>query len=463
MIKFLLRLWWMQQRRNFTWKDMVIGGYIVLIYILVGVGFYLGAEDDGNVLEAGLLTGVASTVFVAIFLVPDMILKLVMKRDVTAMDDYIKSRPIPESSWNKFLLLTNLASFWNYVIPVLLLPLLLYTMPCGQALVTFLLVLGYSLLDGMVITAHRKATGFWTRVPLWAGWVSLFLILCLFAFLSTFMTVGSANLVVLILAIVAFAAVCGYLFSIKNYNEHKQKSTSVHNFGRTTLFTMQLMGVLRAKRIRNMVLVVTLVYFFNAYLMALMPAEEDVSFQDSSLVLYVVGAIMLPSLVLSQWTFGIEANFFHGLMSKPVTVRQLLQNCYYFYLLVSAAATVLSLPFLFLTDTITLPILLGGYAMSVFVNLCNMPTALFSSRLDIFAGSMFNYQGANMKINLYAIAFVIPIGLLVAVYHFFGAMAWTVSSILLALLSIAIHKRVLDKVALIFNARKYQRMEKFME
>ena len=42
---------------------------------------------------------------------------------------------------------------------------------------------------------------------------------------------------------------------------------------------------------------------------------------------YVAGAILLPSVVLSQWTFGIEANFFHGLMTKPVKVKQMLQNC----------------------------------------------------------------------------------------------------------------------------------------
>jgi hypothetical protein len=130
---------------------------------------------------------------------------------------------------------------------------------------------------------------------------------------------------------------------------------------------------------------------------------------------------------------------------------------------VSAAATLLTVPFLFISDEITLFTLAGGYSTAVFMNLCNMPTSLFSSRLDLFASSLFNYQGANMKINVYSIAFMIPIALLAGIYWLWGATAWALVSIALAVISIAVHRPVLGKIADLFNARKYQRMEKFME
>src|SRR3712207_7095131 len=41
--------------------------------------------------------------------------------------------------------------------------------------------------------------------------------------------------------------------------------------------------------------------------------------------------------VLGQWGFGVEANFFHGLMTKPVTVERLLLNKFFFYMLINVA------------------------------------------------------------------------------------------------------------------------------
>ena len=89
----------------------------------------------------------------------------------------------------------------------------------------------------------------------------------------------------------------------------------------------------------------------------------------------MAGAILLPSVVLSQWTFGIEANFFHGLMTKPVKVKQMLQNCYYYYMVVSAVALLLTLPFLFLQVGIGIQVLISGFCLAVFINLFNLPDA----------------------------------------------------------------------------------------
>ena len=65
----------------------------------------------------------------------------------------------------------------------------------------------------------------------------------------------------------------------------------------------------------------------------------------------------------------------------------------------------LTLPFLFLQAGIGIQVLISGFCLAVFINLFNLPTSLFSSRLEIFQTSMFSMQGANLKINLYAIAF----------------------------------------------------------
>ena len=102
MLRLLFRLWWLQQRRSFTWKDAVVGGYLIFVYVMVGLGFYFGATLDGEELFEDGTPDALCAILVLTMLVPDIILKVVMKHDSTAMDDYLKSRPVPEKVWNRF-------------------------------------------------------------------------------------------------------------------------------------------------------------------------------------------------------------------------------------------------------------------------------------------------------------------------------------------------------------------------
>ena len=110
MLKLLLRLWWLQQRRNFRKRDAFVACYIIFLYVMVGVGFYQGFTESGGELKGEEMPALLGAGIVIGMLIPDIIMKMVMKRDITAMDDYVKSRPVPEKIWNKFLLTTNLVS-----------------------------------------------------------------------------------------------------------------------------------------------------------------------------------------------------------------------------------------------------------------------------------------------------------------------------------------------------------------
>ena len=234
-------------------------------------------------------------------------------------------------------------------------------------------------------------------------------------------------------------------------------------FHHVSLFSLQYIGTMRAKRVRNMVLIVTGIFIFDAYLYALMPNDGSGVNWQSSTILYVMGIVLMPSLCLSQWTFGVEANFFQGLMTKPVKIEQMLRNCFYFYMIVSAIALLFTIPLIWMNVGVTVFSLIGAYGMTVFLSLFNLPTCLFSTRLEIFGSSMFNMQGANLKINLYAVAFLVPLAALAAEYIYIGEMAWCITSVVLALVSLAIHKKAIAKLASVFYKRRYKRMETFME
>lgn len=460
MLRILIRLWWLQQRRNFHWRDAFVASYIVLLYVVVGVSFYVNLKEHGSELPSDAPPAVFASAFVVMSLLPDILLKMTMKRDITVMDDYVKTRPIPEKMWNRFLLVTNLVSYWNYVLPLLTMSVLFLLFDIPHAIGTFLLMLLFSYVNGMYVTCWRKATGWMLKWPLLVGWMGMFLLLIgsilFFSFLMPELLLAGMG----VFAVAILAGLTAYLCHLKIYNETKRKTARFRGFSHVSLFSLQYIGIMRAKRVRYMVLLITGIFLFDAYLNAFIMEPGD---SEKFVFLYVVGAVLLPSLTLSQWTFGVEANYFQGLLTKPVRIEQLLRNCFYFYVMVSAVAIVPVIPFLFITDIVSVFVLVGAFCMAVFLNLFNLPTCLFSSRLEIFKSSMFNMQGANMKINFYSIVFLLPMSLSTAVYYYIGETAWCLMSIVLAVLSIVAHRWVIGKVAAIFYKNRHKRMEKFME
>lgn len=465
MLKLLIRLWWLQQRRNFRKRDAVVACYLIFLYVVVGVSFFHGFTQSGEILDGDNLPATLGAGIAVGMLVPDIFMKMVMKRDITAMDDYVKSRPIPEKIWNRFLLTTNLVSFWNYVLPVLALPVFIYLLPLWQVVVSFFLLLSLSYIDGIYVTCYRKATEVMLKWPLVLGWIGMFVVLIGYLSLASLFSDVLAWVGLFVLAVLVLAGLVFYLYQLKIYNEQKRKVSKFRGFSHISLFSLQYIGTLRAKRIRNMVLLISAVFLFDAYMFAFLPSEASHDFggKTATIMVYVVGAILLPSVVLSQWTFGIEANFFQGLMTKPVQIKQMLQNCFYFNVMVSGAAMLLTLPFLFMNVGIGFQVLVAGFCLAVFINLFNLPTCLFSSRLEIFSASMFSMQGANMKINLFGIAFLVPLGAVAGIYYLFGETIWCVSCIALALMASLVHKWFIGKVAALFYKNRYKRMEKFME
>ncbi len=459
MLKLLLRLWWLQQRRNFQKKDVVVGCYMLFFYVVVGISIFQGFTESGETLEGDALPATLGAGIAIGMLIPDIIMKMVMKRDITAMDDYVKSRPVSEKVWNRFLLTTNLLSFWNYVQPVLMVPVLLWLLPLDQAVLSFLLFLSFSYINGIYITCYRKATAWIFKWPLVLGWICMFVVLIGYLLLAAFFPTWMGWLGLFVLAVAVLAGQVFYLYHLKIYNEQKHKSSRFRGFNHISLFSLQYIGTMRAKRIRNMVLLITAIFLYDVYFFALSDMETE---QGTPTLVYVVGLILLPSVCLSQWTFGIEANFFQGLMTKPVRVEQMLRNCFYFNVMVSAVALLFVVPMLFLDTNVGAMALVSGFSLAVFVNLFNLPTCLFSSRLEIFNGSLFNMQGANMKINLFGIVFLIPLGGVTVVYWLFGETAWCLTCVALALLALALHRWFIGKIAALFYKRRYDRMEKFM-
>lgn len=456
MLKLLIRLWWLHKSRTFTKRELIVGLYFFMLYVVVLVGFYLGfSMYDGSVEDNIDTPSVVGLIIAAFLLVPDIIMKMSMKGDAVFMDDYLKSRPVPERIWGVFLLFSNVTNFLNYLLPIIMLPFLFFLFGWKLAVADFALMLFLSYADSLFVTCFRRTSDNFLRFSLIAGWFIMLAAMSLILLFSVLLPVWMQYIGMFVLAFAVLSGLVVFLANEENYDESRHKAVRHRSLGKVTLFTMQLYGLIRAKRLRVMVMLMFLIFIFDAYI------DVWISPEDASLVLYTVLAVIMPSLVLSQWTFGVEANFFSGLITKPVTVEEMLDNCYYFYILLSFVGALFMIPVLFFTSKFTLLMLIASFSIALFINLFNMPTCLFSTRLELFSNSFFNMQGANMKINFYSLALLLPAAIFVGIYLLCGPVIWSIVSIVTGVISIAVHRKVIKLVAMRFVARRYSRLETF--
>ena len=463
MLKTLLNLWWIQKKRTFDWKRMGWFLYILLIIISGIIGAYIQISKDGNLDMHNGVTQKIAIPLVMTFSVLGILMKFLMKQEAAGMDDYLKSRPVSESSWNKFLIIMNVADYWNWVNPMLLLGISCFIMPIEYALLTFLLAFSVSLTDGLMLTCLRKAQGWEYKLPLWIGLLAYYIVAIVFYAVSVGLNIDVAVILgMIIITLLFLLALYKYMCSVKHYNEQKTHTSKVRSLGDISLFSMEYISVLRSKRLRQAMIFIPLVFLFQVYSQALTISNHD-GIGVGGLSLFLMFAMAFPSMLLGQWVFGVEGNFFHGIMTKPMSIYELLCKKYYFLMLINLVMIIPYIPGLFLGYW-GIDLLIATFFFCAVVNIIMMPTCLFSKRIDLFSSAFFNYQGANMAIHLYGFVIFIPMGI-------YGALMLCLDNTyiaeaivaLLGVIALLLHRIVLKSLASRFMSIRYKRMETFCE
>ena len=449
-MKILLKLWADQKRRDFKWGRFLGEAYFFALFTFVSIIItYAVYEETGSTEGAEV-----AVPFIAVAIIlPDFLNKLVMKHDETVMDHYLKSKPISERVWNRFLLVTNLFSFWNWAMPMLLLPFCVLFLPWTLVLPSFLLLLAVSMVGGVARTALSKAKGWTNKWPVLVAMVIWLIVAMMYALAAIIMPWGIHLVGFILLCIGAIAVFYNYLCDLRRYDESQAKAGRLF-LGASSLFSMEYISVLRSKRLRVAVLVLPLVFVFNTYTQLV----NGLNVVFYSMLLFEIFA---PSMMLGQWVFGIEGNYFDGLWSKPLDIREILRNKFWFYAALNAVATLLVVPVLWLSDLS--PWVLGAAWLFTagFANLTLMPTALISSRIELFQSAFFNYQGASLAINVYGLIVLVPIAI-------FCVCTWLLSPMMCALVlagiglvGFALHWFVINKLADAYERRRYTCFERY--
>ncbi|MBP7374455.1 MAG: hypothetical protein KA876_05170, partial [Prevotella sp.] len=324
MLKTLLNLWWIQKRRTFDWKRMGWFLYILLIIASGIIGGYMQMRKDGNLDMHNEVTQKLAIPMVMTFSFLGILMKLLMKQEAAGMDDYIKSRPILESSWNKFLIIMNLADYWNWVIPVLLFGISCFMMPIGYAFLTFLLASCVSITDGLMLTCLRKAQGWEYKLPLFVGLLIFYIVAAVFYVVTVVINLETIAIIgMMIITLLFLLVLYKYMCSIKHYNEQKSHTSKVRSLGDISLFSMEYISVFRSKRLRQAMIFIPIIFLFQVYTQALTLKSND-GIGAGGVSIFVTFAMAFPSMLLGQWVFGVEGNFFHGIMTKPLSIYDLL-------------------------------------------------------------------------------------------------------------------------------------------
>lgn len=459
MYRLLITIWWKQQVRSFTWKDAFVYFYFFFMLACMGTGFVLGTGESLSALMNIDLSPYAVAILAG-FLPFDLLVKAGFKKEAPIMDDYLRSRPCSWRAWDAFLTTTNVASFWTWAFPLTLAVLFLMFMPPALALLGTVAALSMSMVNAMTFTCYRRADSWWLKWPMLAVMALFFFGTVTYATLTMMLEAQPTTQLTAyaLLNAVGIALLYLYLTQLHSYDEHAQKTKRVRTMRSSTTLSLELAGLLRAKRLKQMVIFITLFMLADAYLV--MSASTQLNESIYEIVLF---AVCMPSAVLAQWTFGVEANFFHGLWTKPVSIHQMLTNKFRFFALLNIITAVLLLPAVLLgwlsllTLGATLIYTIGS------INLLCMPTCLFSTRLDLFSSAFFNYQGANMKINFYSIVILVPIGLAWILQNLVSEQTAMLILTAAGVLGLVVHPLVLRWLGNVFLRRRHARFETYMQ
>ena len=172
-------------------------------------------------------------------------------------------------------------------------------------------------------------------------------------------------------------------------------------------------------------------------------------------------AVISPSMMLGQWVFGIEGNYFDGLWTKPIEIRTILFNKYWFFALLNLLPMLLVLPIIWISDLSPWVLPVTWLFTAGVGNLTQMPTALISSRIELFQSAFFNYQGASLAINMYSFIILIPLAVYVLCMWL---LPLTTALIVLAatgLVGFALHQVVIGWIARRYEQNRYKNFERY--
>lgn len=393
-MKSLRRLQFRQMFRGKKGRDLVGPAILILYFWIIELIVFIEVKEK--------LPPLAGVILFLAFFIPDFILKLIFERDHTVMDAFLKTRPVTQSQWDRFL---TLSQFWypaNLALPVAIAPACFLFLAFPLNIVMFIVVYLGSVFGGFLVMLMKHR--------------------------GTYASEKSAS-----------------PKAIRTF-----KSTTGH-----AIFGLQSKSVLRSKRLRGSIIYLT-VWMFIMFVMYGLQGDK---FGE----LWLFYFICLGVSVLSQYGLGVEAGYFSAIWTRPVSISRVLKDKFKLAAALSGAAALISIPVCIWCDIpVYLPLAYALFATGVGCPTA-LIDAYNCTPFDLFGKTFFNYQGSKSTFKASTIlGMTIVLGLAIVLPLLLSNLIAAIILGGLGLIGFAFHRPYFDWVERRFLANKYKYMEKYL-
>lgn len=315
----------------------VIG--IIYIWIISIIAFVLLKKDDVEI------PTFAYTIVALSCLIPDFVMKLIMIEDNTVMDAFLKTRPVSQSKWERYLVVSQFWTPSNMVMPLcMLLPCFLF-LPFFRAFSLLLLLYLASVFGGFLVMLFKHRGRYQPE-----------------AFVKA----------------------------------RKRRAVSSSKGGHIS--GLQIRSFLRSKRLKTLFIYLGALFYIQC-----------IGKQGESAMTWYFMTVFLMSGSFVQYGFSVEANFFGGLWTRPVPLERLLADKYRLGILMAAFGTLLCVPLCIWKKeslvTLSAVFIFNGF----FANLLMLVDPFNCVPFDLFGKAFYNNQGRNNNFKVSAFISILAV------------------------------------------------------
>ena len=257
-IGLLIHLWWAQKRRTFRWMDVFVGCYFGFLFLLIGFIVYMEMGDQLDEVKGQMPMGGVMIILAATLLISDLIFKYMFMNDSVLMDDFLKTKPICQRDWNRFIVISCFINGWNLMLPFIMGIFAFVLMGVGEALMAIVMFFVMSAMNSMLLANIRKSDGWELKLPMLFALFFYIIFAVIYVVVASSLSSVMMMLVFTLITLVGIYTLYIYFSHLVRYDEHKARVSRAHSLGGVSLFSMEYISLLRSKRLRVSVLILPL-------------------------------------------------------------------------------------------------------------------------------------------------------------------------------------------------------------
>lgn len=428
--------------RRFFSPIKLIPVILILGYILFILQFYMKKSDsimmDYGLLRLCLLWGIV-----------DLFMKFFFQKKQLSFPSFVYVQPISKRIRTRFEAYSSLMDFWNYYMLLILVPIMfsLNEISFSLELMVLSILISYSNCFALRILS-KSCSGIFR--------IAAFLLPIYYIEAIKLLDSGMFQIWIVIgLQVLISLGLIFVSLNIKYYDENKELEVCIsQKLHVSSWYSNELLPFIRCKRLRPILIFMILYIIVFLYCN---PSCDPSVIRQNALFCFI-----FSNILLGQYSYGIEANYWHLYDVNPIMVKALFDKKFYFSFFSTILIMIVSFPFFIIRDVSLLYIISVALFVGILFGLILQLNFLFTNRIDIWSSAFMNYQGSRIILIIYQI---IPIALIVGLSVFFEKYNYineeSVAFFVIGLISFVSKNKVFDIYYKLYRKNKYRILERF--